>query len=236
MDYELFWAVYSVQIMDKYKTTPNPEAMQGMKSLDVLVTVLVAAAGLSRGAVHPSGVRPAAALAPAGSAGGGSKAAASDRATPVPVARVDLERYAGTWYELAKIPNRFQKDCAGGTTATYTLREDGRIDVVNRCRRPDGSFEEARGVAKVVDNATHARLKVSFVSILGIRPFWGDYWILGLGPGYEYAVVGSPDRKYGWVLARSPDPGPEVLERAFDILRRQGYDPAGFEITPQDAP
>jgi apolipoprotein D and lipocalin family protein len=171
--------------------------------------------------------------------GPGTPAAAEagpDRATPVPVARVDLERYTGTWYELAKIPNRFQKDCAGGTTATYSLRSDGRIEVVNRCRKPDGTFKEARGVARVVDNATQARLKVSFFSVLGIRPFWGDYWIIGLGADYRFAVVGSPDRKYGWVLSRTPDPGPEVLERAFAILTRQGYDPADFEITRQDAP
>ena len=161
---------------------------------------------------------------------------AAERGEPVPVARVDLERYTGTWYELAKIPNRFQKQCVGGTTATYSLREDGRLDVVNRCRKGNGEIDEARGIAKVVDPETRSRLKVSFFSILGIRPFWGDYWILGLGEDYEFAVVGSPDRKYGWVLARNPTPGPEVMERAFAILVRQGYDPGDFETTAQGAP
>jgi len=156
-------------------------------------------------------------------------------AEPVPVPEVDLERYAGTWYELAKIPNRFQKQCVGETTARYALREDGRIDVVNRCRKENGEFQEARGIARIVDRETRSRLEVSFVSFLGIRPFWGDYWILGLGAGYEYSVVGTPDRKYGWILVRDPAPSPEVREAVWRIVREQGYDPAAFEATPQPA-
>ena len=175
-------------------------------------------------------------LAGLGSPAAGSSPPAAGRGEPVPVARVDLERYTGTWYELAKIPNRFQKQCVGGTTATYSLRDDGRLDVVNRCRKGNGEIDEARGIAKVVDPETRSRLKVSFFSFLGIRPFWGDYWILGLGENYEFAVVGSPDRKYGWVLARNPTPDPEVLNRAFAILVRQGFDPRDFETTTHGAP
>jgi len=117
---------------------------------------------------------------------------------------VDLERYAGLWHEIARIPNRFQDQCAGGTTAEYTLREDGRLDVVNRCRREDGEWDQAEGVAKVSDDGDRTRLKVSFVSFLGWRPFWGDYWIIGLDDDYRWAVVGTPDREYGWILAREP--------------------------------
>ena len=111
---------------------------------------------------------------------------------PTTVDRVDLMRYAGLWYEVARIPNRFQKQCARNVTAEYVLREDGRIDVINRCLRDDGRVDEAKGLARIDDPASNARLKVSFFSILGWRPVWGDYWILGLGDAYEYAVVGSP--------------------------------------------
>lgn len=152
---------------------------------------------------------------------------------PTPVERVDLERYAGLWYEMARVPNRFQRQCTGPVTAEYRLRDDGRIDVVNRCVRRDGSVDTAEGVARVVDGSSNARLEVSFVSFLGWRPFWGDYWILGLGEGYEWAVVGVPDREYGWILSREPelDPGERAsIER---VLRRQGYDPAAFEETPR---
>jgi len=91
---------------------------------------------------------------------------------------------------------------------------------------------EARGVAKVVDPATHAKLKVSFVSFLGIRPFWGDYWILDLDPDYRWVVVGTRDRKYGWILARAPELAPDVLEAIRGRIRAQGYDPDAFAPSP----
>jgi len=166
----------------------------------------------------------------------GVLAAAASRADPVPpttVVTVDLQRYVGRWYEIAKIPNRFQKQCARGTMAEYTLRADGRIEVLNRCTRPDGQTDEAIGVAKVADSDSNAKLKVSFVRFLGLQLFWGDYWIIGLGADYEYAIVGSPDRKYGWILSRTPRLTPEVLEAAFGTLRAQGYEPSRFEMTTQ---
>lgn len=145
------------------------------------------------------------------------------RAHPVTtVTHVDLERYAGRWYEIAKIPNSFQKKCARGTTAEYALREDGRIAVRNHCLKFDGSPTEADGVAKVVDSKSNAKLKVSFVSLLGMRLFWGDYWVIGLDPEYRWAVIGTPNRKYGWVLARTPVEDAS-LEHAFAILERNGY-------------
>lgn len=152
---------------------------------------------------------------------------------PTTVDRVDLTRYAGLWYEVARIPNRFQKQCARNVTAEYVLREDGRIDVINRCLRDDGRVDEAKGLARIDDPASNARLKVSFVSILGWRPVWGDYWILGLGDAYEYAVVGSPDRKYGWILARERTLDEERLKEIFALLRAQGYKPDRYQMTPQ---
>ena len=147
------------------------------------------------------------------------------------VNEVDLQRYVGLWYEIARIPNRFQNDCAAGATAEYRLRDDGRLQVINRCYREDGTLAEAEGVAKVADPDTNAKLKVSFVSFLGWRPFWGDYWILGLGEDYQWAVVGTPDRKYGWVLARTPQLDPQTLARAFEVIERNGYEPDVFDMS-----
>ena len=142
------------------------------------------------------------------------------------VQEVDLQRYVGLWHEIAKIPNRFQKDCDSGTTAQYELREDGRINVVNQCLKEDGSVDRAEGVA----SQGSAKLKVSFVSFLGWRPFWGDYWILGLDDDYRWAVVGSPDRKYGCILARTPDLDEDTLQEIFAILKAQGYDTDRFAM------
>jgi apolipoprotein D and lipocalin family protein len=149
------------------------------------------------------------------------------------VERVDLERYTGLWYEIARIPNRFQKQCARGTTAEYTLREDRRLDVMNRCFKENGDRDEAKGLAKIVDSITQAKLKVSFVSFLGWRPFWGDYWIIGLDATYQWAVVGSPDRAYGWILARTQSLDEASLEQIFAILERNGYDRSSFQMSAQ---
>ncbi len=136
------------------------------------------------------------------------------------VPRVDLQRYIGTWYEIARFPKRFQRGCTA-TTATYTLRADGGIDVVNRCRKdsPDGPEKVATGRARVVDAATNAKLEVSF-----FRPFWGDYWIIGLGDDYGYAVVGHPSRDYLWILARTPFMSPDLYDSILRKLSDQGYD------------
>lgn len=163
---------------------------------------------------------------------GGSALQGQTGDEPTTVENVDLERYVGLWYEIAKIPNRFQQKCESGTTAYYSLRDDGKVDVVNRCLDARGDKVSAVGVAKVVDSVTNARLKVSFVNVLGIRLFWGDYWIIGLGRDYEYAVVGHPQRKYGWILAREPNLSPLTLEKINALLRDQGYDPGDFTSTP----
>lgn len=141
------------------------------------------------------------------------------------VPSVNLERYAGEWHEAARLPNRFQQKCAGDVRATYTRRADGRIDVVNRCRTRDGSTTEARGVARIVDTSTNAKLKVRFAPAwLSFLPMvWGDYWILGLAPDYSWAVVGSPDRKYLWVLSRAAVMDPGALKAALDVARAQGF-------------
>lgn len=150
---------------------------------------------------------------------------------PEVVNHVDLKKYAGLWYEIAKIPNRFQKHCKSGTTAQYKLMDDGKIEIINSCIDEDGERDDANGIARLVDASSNAKLEVSFVSVLGINLFWGDYWILGLGMDYDYAVIGTPTRKYGWILSRTPKLSDEKLKDAFEILRTQGYDTKKFEMS-----
>jgi apolipoprotein D and lipocalin family protein len=136
------------------------------------------------------------------------------------VDHVDLQRYLGTWHEIAAFPQSFQKGCTG-STASYTLRDDGEIDVLNRCRKGtlDGEEKVAKGRARVVDRATNAKLEVSF-----FRPFWGDYWTVDLGADYEYAVVGHPSRDYLWILSRTPTMDTAVYDGIITRLRAQGYE------------
>jgi apolipoprotein D and lipocalin family protein len=134
------------------------------------------------------------------------------------VGAVDLSRYAGRWYEIARLPNRFEKKCADSVTATYTLRSDGKVDVVNRCRKANGEYTTAKGKAKIVDKKTNAKLKVTF-----FWPFYGDYWILDLGPNYEYAVVGAPNRDYLWILSRTPQLDEELYRRLLREMATRGF-------------
>lgn len=146
------------------------------------------------------------------------------------VTSVTLSRYIGSWYEIARIPNRFQKQCVRHSIAQYSLRRDGRINVLNQCIKRKGSVDQATGIARVVDPNSHAKLKVSLVSFLGWRPFWGDYWVIGLDDNYRWAVVGTPDRRYGWVLSRTPTLDGATLATIAEIVARNGYDWAQFVI------
>lgn len=150
---------------------------------------------------------------------------------PRPVSKVDLNRYTGTWYEIAKIPNRFQKKCAEETSAEYRRLRDGTLSVVNSCVDSDGQRITAKGIAKVADSDSNAKLKVSFVRFLGMNLFWGDYWILGLDPDYQYAVVGVPGRKYGWVLARETELSAAQWADVKAVLKTQGYAFNAFQRT-----
>ena len=145
------------------------------------------------------------------------------------VPHVELARYLGTWYEIASFPQSFQRGCTA-STATYTLRDDGQLDVINRCRlgSPDGKTKEARGRARIVDRVTNAKLEVSF-----FRPFWGPYWIIDLGPDYSYAVVGHPGRDYLWILSRSPTMSDETYQRILAHLRTQRYETSRLVRTVQ---
>jgi apolipoprotein D and lipocalin family protein len=154
----------------------------------------------------------------------------SGAATPAPlttVNRVDLARYTGRWYEIARYPNRFQRECDSDTTANYALLQDGKVEVVNACRKKDGTVKQARGKAKVVD-PSNARLKVTF-----FWPFYGDYWIIGLNPDYRWAVVGEPGRRYLWILSRTPQMSETDYQEALRQISAAGYDAARLIKTPQ---
>jgi apolipoprotein D and lipocalin family protein len=145
------------------------------------------------------------------------------------VSEVDLNRYAGTWFDIANFPRQFQKDCAG-TTAKYTLRDDGDIDVLNSCRYGslDGELRSKLGRARIVDKATNAKLKVSF-----FRPFWGQYWIVDLDEDYQYAAVGHPGRDYLWILSRTPTLADTTYQAILGRLESLDYDTSRLVRTQQ---
>ena len=145
------------------------------------------------------------------------------------VPRVDLQRYLGTWYEIATIPQSFQKGCVG-VTAEYTLRPDGDITVVNTCRQGtlDGKVRRAKAKAWVVDKTTNAKLKVRF-----FWPFTGDYWIIGLDADYQWAIVGHPGRNYLWILSRAPQMNDGLYNELLRLVADKGYDLGRIKRTLQ---
>ena len=150
------------------------------------------------------------------------------------VAKVDLDRYIGEWYEVARFPNSFQDDCLGDVKATYMKRPDGRIDVVNECREADGT-NVARGVARIADTSTNAKLEVRFApAFLSFLPMvWGDYWIIGLAEDYSWATVGSPDRDYLWILSRTPQLAEGAYAEAVERATANGFEVSKLVRTPQ---
>jgi apolipoprotein D and lipocalin family protein len=160
-------------------------------------------------------------------------------AAPLPTQDwVDLERYAGRWYEIARLANRFQEQCAGDVAASYTLRPDGRVTVVNECRRTDGTVTRAEGVARRADaKGPASRLKVRFApAFLSFLPFvWGDYWIVELDRDYRHAVVGDPSRRYLWILSRRPEMDEATYASLVDRARGLGFDTSRLLRTRQSS-
>ena len=155
--------------------------------------------------------------------------APKDKPVLTVVDSVDLERYLGKWYEIASYPAWFQKGCTG-STAEYSLLPDGKIQVVNRCRKDslEGPLKESKGKAEVVYSATNAKLKVWV-----FWPFKGNYWIIDLNPNYQWAVVGEPARKYLWILSRTPTMDAAVYQGILKRLPQKGYDPDKLRRTEQ---
>lgn len=151
------------------------------------------------------------------------------------VDRLDVPRYMGTWYEIARFPNRFQDKCVGETTAEYSALPDGTVRVVNRCRAASGGMTEAVGVARQVGGPTSPRLKVRFAPawLSWLPVVWGDYWVVDLDPDYRLAAVSEPEREYLWILSRTPQVDPGRYAALLDRLAAQGLDIARLQRTPQ---
>lgn len=170
----------------------------------------------------------------------GMKAWAADAA---PAARgdlqtipsLDLQRYLGSWYEIAKFPNRFQRKCTGFTKATYSTLPDGRIQVENACRVADGSTDASVGVARQIGGPTSPQLKVRFApAIFSFIPLvWGDYWVIDLDSDYTLAAVSEPGRDYLWVLSRTPTVDKAAYDALVARLASKGFDVGKLELTPQ---
>lgn len=154
------------------------------------------------------------------------------------IERLDVPRYLGTWYEIARFPNRFQRQCVADTSANYTLREDGTLQVRNRCRLADGTMDEAQGQARQIGGPQSPTLKVRFApEWLSWLPFvWGDYWIVDLDADYSLAAITDPRRAYAWVLSRTPQVEPARYEALMQRLRAQGLDVGQFERSAHTAP
>lgn len=160
---------------------------------------------------------------------------------------VDLERFTGTWYEIARLPEKWEKDCASDVTATYEMTIDGGMRIVNRCRRRDGSIKRTIGRIEVEDADTNAKLRISYApQLLDPLPFvWSDYYVIDVASDYSTAVIGTPDRDHLWLLAREPAVGEDVrstfiakaLGQGFDTSqlmygRHTGHEPSGQHEAP----
>ncbi|MBU1099290.1 MAG: lipocalin family protein [Bacteroidetes bacterium] len=143
------------------------------------------------------------------------------------VEKVDLNRYLGKWYEIARLPNKFQEGCVC-TTAEYEMIDEETIRVTNTCREDSasGDIDDVEGKAFIVENSGNAKLKVQF-----FWPFKGDYWIIELDKDYQYALVGTPSRKYLWILARRPVLDEAIYNNLFDVAKSEGFDTSQMIVT-----
>lgn len=165
-----------------------------------------------------------------------AQAQAASAPPPVtPIASLDVPRYLGTWYEVAKFPNRFQSMCAANTRAEYRLLDAGQIEVINRCQKTNGDMAEAVGRARQVGDENSSRLKVRFAPAwLSFLPMvWGNYWVIDLDANYQLAAVSEPSREYLWILSRTPKVDPAVYAALLDRLKAAGFDTGRLEVSPQ---
>ena len=152
-----------------------------------------------------------------------------------PIAALNLSRYEGTWYEIAKFPNRFQQKCVADTQAQYSRQDDGTVRVLNRCRVAGGGMDEAVGTARQLGGPESPRLEVRFAPawLSWLPAVWGYYWVVDLDPDYQLSAVSEPRREYLWILSRTPQVEPARYEALLQRLKAQGLDVARLERTPQ---
>lgn len=151
------------------------------------------------------------------------------------IASLDVPRYMGTWYEIAKYPNRFQKKCVADTRADYSLQPDGRVQVINRCRQADGDMKVAVGAARQVGDTHSPKLEVRFAPawLSFIPAVWGDYWVIDLDPAYQLVAVSEPTREYLWVLSRTAKAEPAAYDALLARLASKGFDLKRLEQSRQ---
>jgi len=149
---------------------------------------------------------------------------------------LDIARYMGTWYEIAKYPNLFQKNCVGDTRANYSPMAGGRVKVVNQCRAAGGIQTEAVGEARQIGPSNSAKLEVRFAPAwLSFLPFvWGDYWVIELDDDYQWVVVSEPKKEYLWILSRASKMDPIQYNALLSKLRQKAFDLNKLELTPQE--
>ncbi len=151
---------------------------------------------------------------------------------------LDVPRYLGTWYEIAKYPNWFQKKCVSNTKAVYSARSDGTLKVLNSCKTAEGEISEAEGTARQIGAKDSPKLEVRFAPAwLSFIPLvWGDYWVIDLDPQYQVAVVSDPRRDYLWILSRTPQLDKKVYDETLQRIRDQHFDVRKLELTVQTTP
>lgn len=151
------------------------------------------------------------------------------------IASLDVPRYLGTWYEIAKFPNWFQKKCVSNTKAVYTAKSDGNLRVLNSCKAASGETSEAEGLARQIGAKDSPKLEVRFApEWLSFLPMvWGDYWVIDLDSQYQVAAVSDPRREYLWVLSRTPQIDPKVYADLLQRLKQQQFDIQKLELTSQ---
>lgn len=159
----------------------------------------------------------------------------SDSQAVKTIISLDVPRYLGTWYEIAKFPNWFQKKCASNTKAVYSIRADGNLRVLNSCKTAEGELSEAEGAARQIGAKDSPKLEVRFAPAwLSFLPLvWGDYWVIDLDSQYQVAAVSDPRREYLWVLSRTPQLDPKIYEDLLQRLKQQQFDVRKLELTAQ---
>ena len=162
--------------------------------------------------------------------------AAAQEAPPATIASLDVPRYMGSWFEIAKYPTWFQKKCVSGARAQYSLLGDGQVQVINRCRLASGEVSEATGMARQIGPATSPKLEVRFAPAwLSFLPFvWGNYWVIDLDEDYQLAAISEPRRDYLWILSRTPKVDPARYQQLLGRLRQKGFDLERLEASPPD--
>ncbi len=155
----------------------------------------------------------------------------------VSIVALDVPRYMGGWYEIAKLPNWFQRNCVRDTKAVYRLLPDGQVEVDNRCRDKDGKTQQAIGAARQSDAGKSSELEVRFAPAwLSFVPMvWANYWVVDIDSQYQLVAVSEPTRKYLWILSRTPQVDEKAYEALLVRLRDQGFDLAKLARTPQSS-